>query len=46
MSKECVGPVCDGRGVDLGVNCAAALAGERRILALRNDWHLYGRICE
>lgn len=46
MSEECVGPVCDGRGSDPGVYCASALAGEGRILAPGNDWHLYGGICE
>lgn len=45
-SEERLGPVCDGRGPDLGVNSAASLVGERRLLATGNDWHLHGRIRE
>lgn len=44
--EECVRPVCDGRGSHPGVDGTPPLAGERRILASGNDWHLNGGICE
>lgn len=44
LPEERVGPVCDGRGLDFGVNGASPLAGERRLLAARDDWDLHGRI--
>lgn len=44
LSEERVRPVCDGRGLDPGVNGASPLAGERRLLATWNDRHLHGRI--
>lgn len=46
VSEERVRLVCDGRSFDFGVDGSSSMAGERRLLAPRNDWHLHGRICE
>ncbi|XP_034036889.1 protein ABHD18 isoform X1 [Thalassophryne amazonica] len=44
QSEERIRPACDGRSFDPGVQCSSPLAREGRILATRNDWHLYGWI--